>query len=117
MEQIVALPEQLAQDQLDNVQHRNTWRARHIAKNWADYAEKTPRGELLRSSDAMTVLTAFEEDGRVDDTNTVKRVYDRLQTLSRGAWKMEKDTRDNWVVVLDEPETLAQPDRVVTGRR
>jgi hypothetical protein len=117
MEQIVSLPEQLAKEQLDNAAHRNTYRARHIAANWTDYAEKTPRGPLLRSTDAKTVLTAHEEDGRIRDTNTVRRVFERLETLSRGAWTVEKDGRDRWVVVLDEPDELARPDAVVSGRR
>jgi hypothetical protein len=117
MEQIVALPEQLAKEQLDNAAHRNTYRARHIAANWADYCEQTPRGPLLRSTDAKTVLTAHEEDGRIRDTNTVRRVFERLETLSRGAWTVEKDGRDRWVVVLDEPAELARPDAVVTGGR
>lgn len=110
MEQIARLPEHVAAEQFDTAQHRNTFRARSIVRDWDDYSDVTPRGRLLWNRDLCRVLTA-QEDGRVESV-TGQRVMDRIETMSKGVWVHEQRDGEH-VLVLDEPERLAR-DTVVS---
>jgi len=102
IQQLAKMPEHVAEEQLNNENHRNTFRARSIWKDFGDYADRTPTGFVLESGRLQRVLRAQaeEEDYRID-TNTAKRVMARLVEFSKGiAERRKKDGQ--WRVFVPE---------------
>jgi chemotaxis regulatin CheY-phosphate phosphatase CheZ len=75
LEQVVGLPEHLAEEELT----ANQERARFIAQDVRDYAERVPAGYAIPSTDLRKVLKA--KDGATPHTQTVARVMDFLDDL------------------------------------
>jgi uncharacterized coiled-coil protein SlyX len=75
LEQVVGLPESLADTELT----ANQKRARFVARDVRDYAEKVPAGYAIPSTDLRKVLKAKE--GSTPHTQTVARVMDFLDEL------------------------------------
>jgi uncharacterized coiled-coil protein SlyX len=75
LEQVVGLPEHLADEELT----ANQERARFIAQDVRDYAERVPAGYAIPSTDLRKVLKA--KDGATPHTQTVARVMDFLEEL------------------------------------
>lgn len=120
MEQIVALPEQIAAEQLDNPTHRNTFRGRFVVRGFTDYSENTPSGRVIANSDLCRILSAFEE--RRIESKTGTRVMRRIADLGRDKFshvKPEENKRGEHLLVLNPDATLACPtsggDKAVTG--
>lgn len=122
IQQLAALPEDAADRHLNTENHRNTYRARFMFKDWGDYAERTPAGWTIDSSTMRRVLNAAEDDHHVE-SRTVLRVMDRLVEFSKGVVKMDKNAEGNWIVYLppdweEEAKDVASdgdaPDAVVT---
>ena len=78
----------------------NQERARFIAKDVRDYAEKAPAGLVIRSSDVKKVIAAKE--GERPHNQTVARVMDFLDTLGKDDVDMVKRRGRNLIVV--EPD-------------
>jgi chromosome segregation ATPase len=115
MEQIARLPEHVAAEQFDNENHRNTFRARSLVRDFFDYAKKTPRGHVIKNPDVCRVLTA-QEDGRVE-SKTGERVMSRIEDLSKGAFEHvppAENRHGEHILILDEPEDFAVADTVVS---
>jgi TolA-binding protein len=74
LEQVVAMPEEMATDQLT----ANQERARFVATDVRDYAESVPAGWTISSTDLRRVLQAYDESGH---TETVARVFHILDDL------------------------------------
>lgn len=74
IEQVVAMPEEMATDQLT----ANQDRARFVATDVRDYAESVPAGWAISSTDLRRVLQAYDDSGH---TETVARVFDILNDL------------------------------------
>jgi len=75
LEQVVGLPESLADEELT----ANQERARFIAQDVRDYAERVPAGFAIPSTDLRKVLKAKDE--ATPHTQTVARVMDFLDEL------------------------------------
>lgn len=103
LEQIVALPQSVVNDQLT----ANQRRARFVAADITEYATKTPAGWVLRPKDLRTVLNAAFDTGH---SQTYSRVREILADLgddhveikaSRGEKKLVVDeTLVGWLVEL-----------------
>ena len=74
LEQVVALPEHMADDQLS----ANQDRARFVASDVRDYADHVPAGWSIASPDLRRVLQAYDGSGH---TQTVQRVMEILADL------------------------------------
>jgi len=74
LEQVIAIPEEMASDQLT----ANQERARFVATDVRDYAKSVPAGWAITSTDLRRVLQAYDESGH---TETVARVFDILEDL------------------------------------
>lgn len=120
IEQLAQWPESVADRELDNETRRNLYRARFIWKDWNDYARKTPKGYVITSGELQRVLRAADDSGTRIESNTAKRVMDRIVEYSRGIVEKKKHNGE-WIVVLprdwrehvDELEE-APPDDVVS---
>jgi hypothetical protein len=77
LEQLTNLPEHVANEHLS----ANQQRARFVAKDLRDYADKTPKGLVLDSAAIARVLTV--RDGDSPHTETVSRVMDFLDRLGK----------------------------------
>jgi hypothetical protein len=77
LEQLTNLPEHVATEHLS----ANQQRARFVAKDLRDYADKTPKGLVLDSAAIARVLTV--RDGDSPHTETVSRVMDFLDRLGK----------------------------------
>lgn len=75
LEQVVGLPEHLAEKELS----ANQERARFVAQDVRDFAERVPAGYAIPSTDLRKVLKA--RDGSTPHTQTVARVMDFLDEL------------------------------------
>lgn len=102
IQQMARMPEEAAKRHLNNENHRNTYRARFVWRDWSDYARKTPAGYVIASSDLRRVLYALDEEEQTVDTTTVKRVMDRLVEYSKGIVEKRKNKAGEWIVVLPE---------------
>jgi hypothetical protein len=77
LEQLTNLPEHVATEHLS----ANQQRARFVAKDFRDYADKTPKGLVLDSAAIARVLTV--RDGDSPHTETVSRVMDFLDRFGK----------------------------------
>jgi hypothetical protein len=98
LERICSLPEHVADRELTRNQHR----ARFVAKDVRDYAEKVPAGLVIDSRAIKRVLTASE--GKRPHTQTVARVMDFLDDLGKDDVELIK-RRGRKLVVFD-PEAV-----------
>ncbi|WP_336365307.1 hypothetical protein [Halalkalicoccus salilacus] len=96
LERICALPEQIADRELTTNQDR----ARFIARDVRDYAEKAPAGLVIDSQTITKVLTAAE--GTKPHTQTVARVMDFLEKLGKD--DVEQTKRRGKKLVVVDPE-------------
>ncbi|WP_336346187.1 hypothetical protein [Halalkalicoccus ordinarius] len=94
LERICGLPEQIADRELTTNQDR----ARFIARDVRDYAEKAPAGLVIDSQTITKVLTAAE--GTKPHTQTVARVMNFLEKLGKDDVKQTK-RRGKKLVVVD----------------
>jgi len=99
IQQLARLPEDVAETQLNNAAHKNTYRARNVWKDIGDYGAKTPKGLVLRSGEMRRVLSALEDDGTRIESKTVHRVMTRIEEYSAGV--VEREKRDGeWLIVV-----------------
>ncbi|KYH23979.1 hypothetical protein HAPAU_40580 [Halalkalicoccus paucihalophilus] len=96
LERICALPEHVADRELTT----NQKRARFIARDVRDYAEKAPAGLVLDSQTIAKVITAAE--GSKPHTQTVARVMDFLAKMGKGEVEQTKRRGKKLVVVEEE---------------
>jgi hypothetical protein len=96
LERICALPEHIADRELT----ANQKRARFIARDVRDYAEKVPAGLVIGSRAIKQVLTVAE--GKRPHTQTVARVMDFLDDLGKEDVQQKKRRGKKFVVV--DPE-------------
>ena len=94
LERICALPEHIADRELT----ANQKRARFIARDVRDYAEKAPAGLVIDSRAIKRVLTASE--GKRPHTQTVARVMDFLDELGKQDIHQKK-RRGKKLIVVD----------------
>lgn len=108
LEQVCALPDHIAED----THSPNQLRARHIALNLGDYATKTPKGYVLRTSDIRTVLKARFDTSHSETVNRVREFFDDLgsdlvevrepQTAGYSPDKKGEKKRQGKKIVVDE---------------
>jgi hypothetical protein len=96
LERICGLPEQIADRELTTNQER----ARFIARDIRDYAEKAPAGLVIDSRAIKRVLTASE--GKRPHTQTVARVMDFLDELGKEDVQQKKRRGKKFIVVDSE---------------
>ena len=104
LERICTLPEHVADRELTTNQER----ARFIARDVRDYAEKAPAGLVLDSQTIAKVITAAE--GTKPHTQTVARVMDFLANLGKDEVEQTK-RRGKKLVVVDEEAADRYHDR------
>jgi hypothetical protein len=110
LERICALPEHVADRELT----ANQERARFIARDVRDYAERAPAGLVIGSRAIKRVLTASE--GKRPHTQTVARVMDFLDDLGKDDIELIKRRGRKLVVVdPDAADRLANHDRCDRG--
>ena len=96
LEQICALPQHVAEDNLTI----NQQRARSIASRIDEYAKSVPAGVAITSSRIKRVLTA-QEDSTIH-RQTVKRVSQFLKQFGDGEVKIKKTRSGKTTVVFTE---------------
>ena len=96
LERICALPEHVADRELT----ANQERARFIARDIRDYAEKAPAGLVIDSRAIKRVLTASE--GKRPHTQTVARVMNFLDEMGKEDVQQKKRRGKKFIVV--DPE-------------
>ena len=96
LERICSLPEHVADRELT----ANQERARFIARDIQDYAEKAPAGLVIDSRAIKRVLTASE--GKRPHTQTVARVMDFLDDLGKEDVRLKKRRGKKLIVVDSE---------------
>lgn len=96
LERICALPEHVAERELTTNQER----ARFIAKDVHDYAEKAPAGLVLDSRTIKKVITAAE--GKKPHTQTVARIMDFFEDLGQDDIELTK--RHGKKLIVIDPE-------------
>ena len=94
LDRITALPEHMADRELT----ANQERARFIARDIQDYAEKAPAGLVIDSRTIKRVLTAAEE--KRPHTQTVARVMNFLDELGKQDVQQKK-RRGKKLIVVD----------------
>ena len=94
LERICSLPEHVADRELT----ANQERARFIARDVRDYAEKAPAGLVIDSQTIKKVITAAE--GKKPHTQTVARIMNFLEKLGKDEVKQTK-RRGKKLVVVD----------------
>ena len=99
LERICALPEHTAERELTPNQER----ARFIARDIRDYAEKAPAGLVIDSRAIKRVLTASE--GKRPHTQTVARVMNFLDELGKEDVQQKKRRGKKLVVIDPEAAT------------
>ncbi|KYH24794.1 hypothetical protein HAPAU_31710 [Halalkalicoccus paucihalophilus] len=104
LERICTFPEHIADRELTT----NQQRARFIARDVQDYAEKAPAGLVLDSQTIAKVITAAE--GSKPHTQTVARVMDFLDKLGKDEVEQTKQ-RGKKLVVIDEEAADRYHDR------
>ena len=108
LERICALPEQIADRELTTNQDR----ARFIARDVRDYAEKAPAGLVIDSQTITKVLAAAE--GTKPHTQTVARVMNFLKKLGKDDVEQTK-RRGKKLVVIDPEAADRYHDRCDRG--
>jgi hypothetical protein len=93
IEQVVSMPEDMADSQLT----ANQDRARFVASDLTDYGQSVPAGWAISSSDLRRVLQAYDSSGH---TETVARVFDILDDLGDDHTKIV-DRRGTKRIVFD----------------
>lgn len=84
LEQVVGLPEHLANEQLSPNQDR----ARFVASDIKDYAESVPAGWQIESADLRRILQAYDESGHHE---TVARVMEMACDLGKeDVWTVKR---------------------------
>ncbi len=106
LERICALPEHIAERELT----ANQERARFIATDVRDYAEKAPAGFVIDSRTVKKVIAAAE--GKRPHTQTVARVMEFLADLGQGGVELIK-RRGKKLIAMD-PEIA---DRLIHHER
>lgn len=120
IQQLAALPDDVAREQLDNPAHKNTYRARNVWKDVTDYATATPRGYVLRSGELRRVLSALEDEDVRIESRTTLRVLKRIVEYSNGVVERQK-RKGEWELVIPKDfeqrakEAAGEGDSVVTG--
>ncbi|WP_122090398.1 hypothetical protein [Halalkalicoccus subterraneus] len=104
LERICTLPEHVTDRELTT----NQKRARFIARDVTDYAEKAPAGLVLDSQTIAKVITAAE--GSKPHTQTVARVMNFLEKLGKDDVEQTK-RRGKKLVVVDEEAADRYHDR------
>jgi len=100
IQQLADMPEPAAKRTLDNENHRNSYRARFLWKDFDDYASRTAAGWVLESGDMQRVLRAAEKDGNTRiESKTAGRVMDRLVEFTRGIARKQK-RKGTWEIVV-----------------
>ena len=94
LERVCALPEHIADRELT----ANQERARFIARDIQNYAEKAPAGHIIDSRAIKRVLTAAE--GKRPHTQTVARVMDFLDELGKKEVQQKK-RRGKKLIIVD----------------
>ena len=95
LERICALPEQIADRELTTNQDR----ARFIARDVRDYAEKAPAGLVI---DSQTITKVLAAEGTKPHTQTVARVMNFLEKLGKD--EIEQTKRCGKKLVVVDPE-------------
>ena len=114
LEDVVQLPEPVAEDTLT----ANQQRARFVAKDIADYTRSVPAGRAIKSSEIRRVLTAAEA-GTVH-SQTVARVMEFLDQLGEDAVQIRESQSGARLVVFDEDlvkRVVAYANTVVTDHK
>lgn len=93
LEQIVSLPEHMANRELT----ANQERARFVASDVKDYADKVPAGFVMSSRTIRKLLTTYL--GKRPHNQTVARVMERLDELGKDDVQLKK-RRGNKIVVF-----------------
>jgi len=96
LEEVVQLPEHLAEENLS----ANQQRARFVARDIHEYARSVPAGRVIKSSELRRVLTAGEESSV--HTETVSRVIGFLTDLGKDDVKIRETQAGERVVVFTE---------------
>jgi cell division septum initiation protein DivIVA len=96
LEDIVQLPEHLAEENLS----ANQQRARFVARDAHEYTRSVPAGRVIKSSELRRVLSAGE-DGTVY-SQTVSRVIDYLDSLGDEDVKIRETQAGERVVVFSD---------------
>lgn len=96
LERICQLPEHMAEGELS----ANQKRARSIAKDISDYADKAPAGLVMDSRTVKKVIAATEE--KRPHTQTVSRVMDFLNELGKDGVELTKRHGQKLVVIEEE---------------
>lgn len=108
LEQVAALPDPVADEQLNNQAHRNTYRARSIFVDWFDYSSKTPEGHRITGPEIVRIINA-QEDGTIE-SKTAERICRRLADWSDDRiTHLEPDDRD-----AGERAVYLEPDEFTT---
>jgi len=116
LEDVIRVPEQVAEENLS----ANQQRARFVAKDIHEYSRSVPAGRVIKSSELRRVLSAKKE-GRVY-TETVSRVIEFLTKLGEESVKVRETQQGERVVVFTDgfvKRVVAyhnQHNRVVTER-
>jgi hypothetical protein len=116
LEDVIRVPEQVAEENLS----ANQQRARFVAKDIHEYSRSVPAGRVIKSSELRRVLSAKKE-GRVY-TETVSRVIEFLTKLGEESVKIRETQKGERVVVFTDgfvKRVVAyhnQHNRVVTER-
>jgi flagellar biosynthesis GTPase FlhF len=96
LEEVVRLPEHVAEKNLS----ANQQRARFVAKDIHEYSRSVPAGRVIKSSELRRVLSAGEE-GRIY-TETVSRVIQFLGELGQDSVKVRETHEGERVVVFTD---------------
>ena len=94
LERIVALPEELVEQELTE----NQQRARFIAKDIREYASKAPAGRVIKAATMGRVLKAAFDTAH---TETINRVREFLDELGQDDVKLV-DRDNSKIIVFDE---------------
>lgn len=97
LENVVALPEHIAEVQI----LANQSRARFVATDVTDYAQKTSAGYSVTDTDLRKVLIA--RNGETAHSQTVARVIEFLDRLGGDAVDVVKRRGTKWVVFDEQP--------------
>lgn len=107
LEDVVSLPEELAEDNLT----ANQERARFVARDIDDYSKSVPAGRAVKSSELRRVLTAKEDSSC--HPQTVSRVQEQLSELGKYDVELKKTRSGEKVVVFtDEIVTRLKEQKV-----
>lgn len=96
LEDVIRVPEQVAEENLS----ANQQRARFVAKDIHEYSRSVPAGRVIKSSELRRVLSAKKE-GRVY-TETVSRVIEFLTKLGEESVKVRETQQGERVVVFTD---------------